>query len=141
MEKKDMLEILINHYCDGNKSRFALKVGVAAQTINTWMGRNTFDLELIYSKCENLSGDWLLSGGEGEIFRTASAISTSGSSMTMGVGSMVKHYDEGCRDGEPSPVVRTLSESVSTLTRELETSQEQKSRLIGIIERITSSKG
>ena len=149
MEKKDILESLINYYTDGNKAQFAAKLGVKPQTINTWIGRNSFDVELVYSKCKGVSGDWLLSGGEGEMLRTASAIISADSggiaaggnvngSTTAGAGSTVNNYGDGCADGKPSQVVSTLTESVATLTRELETSQEQKSRLIGIIETLTS---
>ena len=35
---------------------------VKPQTINTWIVRNSFDIDLIYAKCEGVSGDWLLSG-------------------------------------------------------------------------------
>ena len=66
MDKKMMLEQVINHYTDGNKAKFANMLGVKPQTINTWLLRNTYDAELIYSKCDGISGDWLLSG-EGEM--------------------------------------------------------------------------
>lgn len=69
MDKVLMLEQLVNHYTEGNKSKFASKLGVKPQTINTWIARNTFDSELIYSKCEGISGDWLLSG-EGEMIKS-----------------------------------------------------------------------
>lgn len=62
MTKTEILENLINHYSGGNKAQFASKIGVKPQTINTWESRNTFDIDLIYSKCEGISGDWLLSG-------------------------------------------------------------------------------
>ena len=45
-----MLECVINHYSGGNKARFAAILGIRPQTINTWVARNTFDAELIYSK-------------------------------------------------------------------------------------------
>ena len=64
-----MLEELIAHFTSGNKSQFANKLGIKPQTINTWENRNTFDAELIYSKCENISGDWLLSG-EGDMLKS-----------------------------------------------------------------------
>ena len=51
--------------------------------------------------------------------------------------SVTNNYGETCADGEPSPIVQTLTESVATLTRELETSQEQKSSLIKIIDKLT----
>ena len=68
MDKVMMLESLIAHYSRGNKAQFAKILGIRPQTINTWISRNSFDAELIYSKCECVSGDWLLSG-EGEMLR------------------------------------------------------------------------
>lgn len=62
MDKKGILEALIAHYTGGNKSQFAKMLGVKPQTINTWDSRSTFDIELIYSKCEHISADWLLTG-------------------------------------------------------------------------------
>ena len=69
MNKKERLESLINYFTDGNKSKFSALLGVKPQTINTWLTRDTFDAELIYAKCERLSGDWLLSG-EGEMMKS-----------------------------------------------------------------------
>ena len=71
MDKKTILECLINYFTDGNKSAFAKMLGVKPQTINTWLLRNTFDIELIYSKCAGVSASWLLTG-EGEMFEAPS---------------------------------------------------------------------
>lgn len=68
MNKKEMLQALIDHYDNGNKSQFAKRLGVSAQGISTWLSRGTFDIELIYSKCENLNSEWLLTG-KGEMLR------------------------------------------------------------------------
>lgn len=62
MTKKDRLIKLIEYYSNGNKSEFARKMGVSPQAINTWLSRDTFDVDIIYAKCERLSGDWLLTG-------------------------------------------------------------------------------
>ncbi|MDC7138345.1 helix-turn-helix domain-containing protein [Bacteroides zhangwenhongii] len=62
MDKKSMLEAMINHYTNGNKAKFANLLGVSAQTISAWGTRNTFDSELIYTKCVGVSADWLLTG-------------------------------------------------------------------------------
>ena len=62
MEKSRMLDELIAHYENGNKARFASRLGVRPQTINSWQSRNSYDAELIFAKCEGVSGDWLLSG-------------------------------------------------------------------------------
>lgn len=68
MDKRLMLEQLINYYTDGNKTRFAEQIGVKPQTINSWLTRNSYDAELIYAKCVNVSADWLLSG-EGSMLK------------------------------------------------------------------------
>ena len=62
MEKKDRLLSLICHYSGGNKSEFARMIGVSPQAVNTWITRNTFDIDIIYAKCLNVSPDWLLTG-------------------------------------------------------------------------------
>lgn len=71
MEKKDILETLINYYCDGNKAKFAAMIDITPQLLSNWLKRNTLDYEQVYSGCPNLSGDWLLSG-EGDIIRQTS---------------------------------------------------------------------
>lgn len=58
----DRLNAIIDHYCGGNKSKFAAMLGKTPQAISTWFARGTFDLELIYEKCEGINMNWLLSG-------------------------------------------------------------------------------
>lgn len=72
MEKKDILETLVNYYCDGNKANFAKMIDITPQLLSNWIKRNTLDFEQVYSRCPGLSGDWLLSGGEGEMIRNNS---------------------------------------------------------------------
>ena len=62
MDKTRMLEGLISHYTNGNKAQFAKLLGVSAQTISAWIARNTFDAELIYTKCRYVNSSWLLTG-------------------------------------------------------------------------------
>ncbi len=73
MEKKEILQSLINHYTDGNKSRFAEMIEVTPQTVSSWISRNTFDLDRIYSKCEGVSAHWLLTG-EGEMMKADKSV-------------------------------------------------------------------
>ena len=67
MDKKTMLECLINHYTDGNKAAFARLLTITPQVLSQWLGRSSFDVYLIYSKCKGISSHWLLTG-EGEMF-------------------------------------------------------------------------
>lgn len=66
MTKKERLEALINHYTLGNKAQFAKKLGITPQGLSTWLARNMFDIDLVYTKCEALSPRWLLTG-QGEM--------------------------------------------------------------------------
>lgn len=71
MDKNERLEKLVEYYGNGNKSHFAKMLGVKAQTINTWLSRNTYDTELIFSKCDNVNASWLLTG-EGNMLSSES---------------------------------------------------------------------
>lgn len=66
MDKKIMLESLINHFTDGNKAAFAKILGITPQTLSGWLNRNSMDNELIFSKLKVVSPYWLLTG-EGEM--------------------------------------------------------------------------
>ena len=71
MDKKTMLECLINHYTDGNKAAFARMLTITPQVLSQWLARSSFDNELLYSKCKGVSSHWLLTG-EGEMFEAPS---------------------------------------------------------------------
>lgn len=94
MDKKSMLDAMIAHYTGGNKAKFATLLGVSAQTISAWGVRNTFDSELIYTKCIGLSSEWLLTG-EGSMLRDS------------------KNPEESTMDHNPEKVQSTSSDAVT----------------------------
>ncbi|WP_196018256.1 helix-turn-helix domain-containing protein, partial [Alistipes senegalensis] len=59
---KDQVNALISYFSNGNKTAFASKLGLKPQSINNWIARNTFDADLIFSKCDGISAEWLLTG-------------------------------------------------------------------------------
>lgn len=61
-----MILALIEHYSNGNKAQFASILGITPQGLSTWIKRNSFDIELVFSKCEGISAQWLLTG-EGDM--------------------------------------------------------------------------
>ena len=69
MDKSKMISEIVSHYANGNKAKFAALLGVKPQTISAWETRGTFDAELIYAKCCDISADWLLSG-DGPMIRS-----------------------------------------------------------------------
>ena len=68
MTKKERLEALIAYYSDGKPTKFAKFLGVAPSTISSWLKRNTFDHELLFAKCKNISAEWLITG-EGNMLK------------------------------------------------------------------------
>ena len=68
MTKSEQLLALIEHYSGGNKAKFAVKMGLKPSSIASWITRNTFDVDIIYAKCEHISAHWLLTG-EGDMLR------------------------------------------------------------------------
>lgn len=67
MEKREMLEALIAYYDDGNRSAFGRRVGATPQMVSNWIARGILNYEQLYTNCESLSAEWLLSNGEGEM--------------------------------------------------------------------------
>lgn len=72
--KTKIINELINFYCNGDNGQFAEKLGIARTTLSSWKARNTFDPELVFSKCENINAEWLLNGGEGEMLKNKTPV-------------------------------------------------------------------
>lgn len=126
-----------------SKAEFGRRIGIPAQNVNRLLEKESVETGKLIEVCEaleyNLFKDFV------PITDAVSIVATNGSHIsgntTLGSGAIkptINNYGEACANGEPSPIVTTLTESIATLTRELETSQEQKSRLIGIIEQLTN---
>ena len=74
MSKKDMILAMIEHYSNGNKAQFANLLGISPQGLSTWIKRDSFDIELIFSKCEGLSAQWLLTGEGNMLEKTEKSV-------------------------------------------------------------------
>lgn len=71
MSNKNNKSLILNnikeYYKFKSNTDFASFLGIAPQTLSSWYSRNTFDYDLLYSKCVGINGDYLLSGN-GNIF-------------------------------------------------------------------------
>ena len=71
IDRSLILNKLKSHYGFNSDTDFSKFLGIKPQTLSSWHSRNSFDIDLIYSKCVNVNGDFLLSG-TGEIEKTKS---------------------------------------------------------------------
>lgn len=69
MTKSEQLRKIAEYY-GFNDAQFANHLGIKPQTLSNWHARNTYDAERIYTKCVEISGDWLLGAGEGQMLRS-----------------------------------------------------------------------
>jgi len=67
-DKGLILSKIKSHYGLKTEVEFARFLGIKPQTLASWYKRNSFDIELLYSKCVDVNPDWLLTG-EGEMLR------------------------------------------------------------------------
>lgn len=66
--KSLILKKIKSHYGFKKDTQFADFLGIAPQTLSGWYTRNTFDYELLYSKCVGINAEWLLTG-VGDMFK------------------------------------------------------------------------
>ena len=69
MNKREMLGRILTYYGLGKNSDAARYFGVSEQAMFMRVKRGILDLEEVYEKCPEISPDWLLSGGKGEMIR------------------------------------------------------------------------
>src|SRR5690606_3462732 len=52
------------HYGFKSDADFARFLGIKPNSLSNWYKRNTIDYDLVFSKCEDLNIEWLLSGDD-----------------------------------------------------------------------------
>lgn len=64
MDKTLILNKLQKHYKFKKDNDFAVFLGISGQLLSKWKLRNTFDIDVLYTKCTEINPDFLLSGNE-----------------------------------------------------------------------------
>lgn len=62
MDKKLILNKIKDNYGFDNDADFADFLAISKQTLSNWKARNTFDIELLYTKCVDINPDFLFTG-------------------------------------------------------------------------------
>jgi len=68
MDKSLILKEIKLHLGLKNDVQFADFLGIKPNVLSAWYRRNTFDIDILYTKCRDISPDWLLTGS-GEMLR------------------------------------------------------------------------
>lgn len=71
IDKTLILNTIKKEYSFKKDAEFARFLEIKPQTLASWYTRNTFDIELLYAKCELIDGNFLLSG-KGNVLRNVS---------------------------------------------------------------------
>lgn len=66
-----MIQLIMDELGIDKSKDFASFLGIKPNTLSNWMSRNTFDAELIYTKCDFINPSWLLTGN-GEMIKSYS---------------------------------------------------------------------
>lgn len=74
MDKSLILSKIESHYNFSRSAEFAKFLGITPQRLSNWKNRNTYDAELIYTKCVGLNPEWLLTG-DGEMLKVSQNLS------------------------------------------------------------------
>lgn len=69
IDKRLIINNIKEHYNFVKDSDFAVFLGITSQVLSNWKSRNTFDAELIYTKCLDINPEWLLTG-QGEMLKS-----------------------------------------------------------------------
>lgn len=69
MDKSLILNSIKSHFGMKSDKELADFLGIKTTTLSMWKSRNTFDVELLFNKCENIDANYLLTG-KGLMFRT-----------------------------------------------------------------------
>lgn len=62
MKIKLLIDRLLIYFKVDTNAALADKLGVSATTLSNWKSRNTIDFDLIFTKCEDINTNWLLTG-------------------------------------------------------------------------------
>lgn len=131
MNNELILNKIREHYGLKRNIDFAKYFGISEQNANAWYKRTSLDYEAIYKYCPEINPDWLLSGGEGEMLRTATQ-SINGNNNTQ-VGGNYAPENEG------SGALRTALDALREEQGIAKKAQEQADSLIEIIKQMTGN--
>ncbi|WP_313261935.1 helix-turn-helix domain-containing protein [Sphingobacterium sp.] len=68
-DKSLILNKIKLHYGFKTDAQFAKFLGIKPNSLSNWYSRNTMDYELVFSKCDEIDGNWIFTG-EGDMLKS-----------------------------------------------------------------------
>ena len=125
IEKEKVLERLKAAYNIKKNTELAAFLGISKPTLSNWGSRNSIDYDLVFSKCENINLDWLLTG-RGSMFRDDGSVRTREESIDTESSLVYKVYKE--KDDENKTLIKqnaVLEERIRQLEADNESLRSQ----------------
>jgi len=98
-DKTLILNRIKSHYGFKSDAEFARFLGIKPNSLSNWYTRNTIDYDLVFSKCEDINLEWLLSGNDLQsqnenVEKNISENIAAEPTASYGVGEWKNKYDE-----------------------------------------------
>lgn len=123
----ERVQLIINHYHNGNKTRFAERCDVLPQAVNQWLrkGISKTSMDKICRVYPEVSRSWLFFG-IGEMFSTSTEIKNSPNSNNTG------NFENSFNAGD-SALINALRQQIEDYKAQLEKKDEQIQDLIKLM--------
>ena len=112
-DKSLILNKIKKYYGLKSDASFARFLKIKPQTLSSWYSRNTFDIDLLYSKCGDIDANWLLTG-KGLMLKTEDPVT--GDVFRLKTDNNVQHQSVPLYDIQASASVVALFRDSSTET-------------------------
>lgn len=124
LNKPAVLNRIKEYYSLKGNADLARFLGVAPNTITNWYGRSTFDVDVIYTKCEGISFDWLFTGNGSMLIPDRANTQTSQPADESLLYTMYKEKDEEVKVqaeqiGALKQTIRQLEEKIAGLQQNI----------------------
>lgn len=136
MDKKLILNKLQEHYKFKKDIDFADFLGVSGQVLSKWKTRNTYDIELLYTKCIEISPDWLITGKEPMIKPQENSLLN----QNITGNSNIQSGNDTSITGDSKQKIEKLEAKLQKCKLKLEKSENLVSELISTVKALSQSK-
>ena len=129
MDKKLILNKLQEYYRFKKDIDFADFLGISGQVLSKWKTRNTYDIELIYTKCTEISPEWLITG-KGSMLKSEEK---SRLNQNITGNSNIQSGNDTSVTGDNSQQVKELQKQLKERDKEIERLKTQVDKLFKMI--------